>query len=189
MALINRILALLILKPIIMKTFEEIRLEVEENPNIYHEGTLDVLNSITDEETQNEIAGEINSREWGWGNDHWSTQLVNNPLNWYNESSVLGPKNSDLIVLVNKGSETMVSQRMIIIEVNSVFAYHRINYADDWYCCFSGKLIRANKRGWTFLTYGLTGLPVDLFLSRSVWEESPEGYGSANCTRLIKSFL
>lgn len=55
-----------------MKTFEEIRQEVEDNPNNYHEGTLEILNSIIDEKTQNEIAAEINSREWGWGNYHRS---------------------------------------------------------------------------------------------------------------------
>lgn len=189
MELISCILAILTLILIIMKTFEEIRQEVEDNPNNYHEGTLEILNSIIDEKTQNEIAEEINSREWGWGNDHWSTELVNNPLNWYNDSSVLEPEDLDLIVLVNKGSETMDTQRMIIIEGISVFGYHRINSADYWYCFVSGKLVRANKRGWTFRTYALTGLPVDLFLSRAVWEESPGGYGSVNCRRLIKSFL
>lgn len=160
-----------------MKTFEEIRQEVEDNPNNYHVGTLEILNSIIDEKTQNEIAAEINSRKWGWGNDHWSTELVNNPSNWY------------LIVLVKKVSETMDIQRMIIIEGMSVFAYHRINSAYDWNCFVAGKLVRANKRGWTIRTSALTGIPVDLFLSRTIWEENPGGYGSDNCEILIKSFL
>lgn len=65
-----------------MKTFEQIRQEVENNPNVYETGTLEVMNSITDKETQDRIAEYINDHDWGTGNDHWSTSLVNETEQW-----------------------------------------------------------------------------------------------------------
>lgn len=65
-----------------MKTFNEIRQEVENNPTVYEAGTLEVMNSITDKDVQDNIASFINENEWGTGNDHWSTSLVNETEQW-----------------------------------------------------------------------------------------------------------